>query len=121
MPCATSMCARVSQHYVRALLPEVPLAHLPALVNAQRPQCGARQSAARLDLLDHVHPLDHVAEDHVPSIEVVRPLPRGSKAAESAALEAANSSEHPRQWLGFHWAGLLPWESRARPGPTGAP
>ena len=69
-----------------ALLPEVPLAHLPTLVDAQRPQCGARQSAARLNLLDDVHPLDYVAEDHVLSVEVVRSLPGGSKAAESARV-----------------------------------
>ena len=68
--CATYLCAResFSTLHVRALLPEVPLAHLPALIDAQRPQCGARQSAARLDLLDDVHPLDHVAEDHVPAV-----------------------------------------------------
>ena len=77
---------------IGALLPEVPLAHLPTLVDAQRPQCGARQSAARLNLLDDVHPLDHVAEDHVLSVEVVRSLPGGSKSSGIGGFQAADAN-----------------------------
>ena len=91
----------------RALLPEVPLAHLPTLVDAQRPQCGARQSAARLNLLDDVHPLDHVAEDHVLSVEVVCSLPGGSKSSGIGGFQAADANGGSDGAL----IGQFPWES----------
>ena len=82
-----------------ALLPEVPLAHLPTLVDAEWPQRGAGQSAARLDLLDHLHPLYHVPEDHVPSVEVIRTLPGLPKVVGSATLEVAHSSPRGSSWV----------------------